>query len=75
MQKDSRKFGTLYYLLYVCRQEEAAQERQKNSSLFCWLPLRTPIFNFLLFTLQYENRETTTHSCLCLRQAMGGQGI
>lgn len=28
-----------------------------------------------LFTLQYENRETTTHSCRCLRQAMGGQGI
>ena len=25
MQKDSRKFGTLYYLLYVCRQEEAAE--------------------------------------------------
>lgn len=25
MQKDSRKFGTLYYLLYLCRQEEAAE--------------------------------------------------
>ncbi len=25
MQKNSRKFGTLYYLLYVCRQEEAAE--------------------------------------------------
>ena len=25
MQKDSRKFGTLYYLLYVGRQEEAAE--------------------------------------------------
>lgn len=25
MQKDSRKFGTLYYLLYVCRQEETAE--------------------------------------------------
>ena len=25
MQKDSRKFGTLYYLLYVCRHEEAAE--------------------------------------------------
>lgn len=25
MQKNSRKFDTLYYLLYVCRQEEAAE--------------------------------------------------
>ena len=25
MQKDSRKFGTFYYLLYVCRQEETAE--------------------------------------------------
>ena len=25
MQKDSRKFGTLNYLLYVGRQEEAAE--------------------------------------------------
>ncbi len=25
MQKDSRKFGTLNYLLYVCRQKEAAE--------------------------------------------------
>lgn len=25
MQKNSRKFGTLYYLLYACRQEEAAE--------------------------------------------------
>ena len=25
MQKDSRKFGTLYYLLYVWRHEETAQ--------------------------------------------------
>ena len=25
MQKDSRKFGTLYYLLYVGRQKEAAE--------------------------------------------------
>ena len=25
MQKDNRKFGTLYYLLYVCRHEEAAE--------------------------------------------------
>lgn len=75
MQKDSRKFGTLNYSPYLCRQKETAQERQMNSSLFCWLPLRTPIFNSSLFTLQYENREITTHSCRCLRQAMGGQGI
>lgn len=25
MQKDSRKFDTLYYLLYLCRQEETAE--------------------------------------------------
>lgn len=25
MQKDSRKFGTFYYLLYVCHHEEAAE--------------------------------------------------
>lgn len=25
MQKNSRKFGTLYYLLYVCRHEEVAE--------------------------------------------------
>lgn len=25
MQKDIRKFGTFYYLLYVCRHEETAE--------------------------------------------------
>ena len=25
MQKDDRKFGTLYYSLYLCRQEETAE--------------------------------------------------
>lgn len=25
MQKDSRKFGTLYYSLYLCRLEETAE--------------------------------------------------
>ena len=30
MQKDSRKFGTLYYLLYVCRQEETVKKTYCN---------------------------------------------
>lgn len=32
MQKDSRKFGTLYYLLYVCRHEEAGGDRVRGGN-------------------------------------------
>ena len=34
MQKNSRKFGTLYYLLYVCRQEEAAEIFREGNETF-----------------------------------------
>ena len=30
MQKDSRKFGTLYYSLYLCRQEETVKKTYCN---------------------------------------------
>lgn len=33
MQKDSRKFGTLNYSPYLCRQEETAQALEKSCTL------------------------------------------